>query len=230
MISVEREVYSSTAEGRISSILLDTGLSPATEGSEIWEGRVAIVMSVPKGHVFVGSARTSCAHNALPHVVVGVDTWYFSMASHGIYEVSDILAVGCTRALSPAAAWWGISLNIEPDHSIVSTAHARHEIIDLGWSTLASAREHIDINIGDTGSAGIVDIGETVGIESTVWVVSTGDSEGDSIVLPAGVSWNWLQGGIVNTLGGESRRDKGSKSDHWSHFIRIFIISNSVSC
>lgn len=60
------------AEVLIASVLLDRRLSPSAEGSEVGEGRVVIVVSVPQ---WIGGELSRSAHDRVPLARTAVDTY-----------------------------------------------------------------------------------------------------------------------------------------------------------
>ena len=72
-------VDASTAEGRVSDVLLHVGLGPATEVAPVAEGSHSVVVRVPKGYSSEACAGSSTTHDRFPHVVVGVDAWDTAM-------------------------------------------------------------------------------------------------------------------------------------------------------
>ena len=179
-------------------------------------------MSIPKTHVRMWGASTRWTHDGLPHVVAGIDTWSFTMASNCTNEITYELAVGGTWTDTPTAASWWIGLNIKPNHAIGSRTHLRYEFVNLSWSGLASAWEHINVNIWNTSSVCVLNVGKAVRVECTVRTVGAGDCEGDTVLLPAAVRWDWLNCRVVHTFSCKSCSYERSQSYHWSHLYSLY--------
>ena len=176
-----------SAEGLGTVVLFDIGLFPSCEGCEITETRIVIVVSVPKGDVN-WCLRASCltGEYGCPHVLRCVDSHCFSFAFDSFDQFHCKIAVACAVMVTPWAAWAGVGFDIKPDTIIEIWGDAIDEFMGLGGCIFASAREHVDISF-ESCCFHIFEWLYYIFIKTSIWAISSRNSECDSIVFGTGV-------------------------------------------
>jgi len=76
----------------VSSVLFHGRVGPSTEAAKAAEARVVVVISIPERVALTDGA--SAAHNAIPHVLTGVDTDRCAGANTSADEFGHVVTVG----------------------------------------------------------------------------------------------------------------------------------------
>lgn len=82
--------------------------------------------------------------------------------------------------------------------------HVGDQSVGLVSGRLSSAWEHIDINVLDTSSSGILNLRGSVGISSTIWAPGSGDGETHTVGFQAWIGGWTGQLWEISTSGGKS--------------------------
>jgi hypothetical protein len=131
--------------------LLHVGSAPSSEGLEVRETRVVVVVSIPKRLARTdGTARAS---DLGPHGRGSINT--NGVTSSSLDEIGNELTVGLSVG-APTTVGAGIGLNIQPNGAVRSALSLKEgdHGSDLSGSGLASTWEKIDIDGGDASGLG----------------------------------------------------------------------------
>jgi hypothetical protein len=166
------QINTQAALSGVAVVLLHVGLRPATEGREVGERGVVVIVSIPQGEA--GSAIIGGPHDGLPLGRGGVDsersTTGLGFTDHGLEEFL-VLGLGVPVALL---------FDVEPQHAPLEGV-----LLDVveGCVDLCSSRgralgagEHVDVNHGHATLVRIGDVLAAVGVYLTIAAVTANDS------------------------------------------------------
>jgi hypothetical protein len=136
-------------------------------------------VSVPKLSVTCYTLTPGLAtYYCLPHIGACVDSYIFAMAFNSINYLLDILTIWSSIVCTPAASRWGVSFDINPNHSIsIATCQSIDQLSYLGCCWLTSAREHVHVYIGQATSKCIIYVLASMCVYRSIRVVTSWNSE-----------------------------------------------------
>ena len=174
-----------TAKSSVSDVLLHVGVSPSSEGGEVAERGILIVVGIPKGVGIQSAAGMLRAHDRVPHAQRSIHSRGFAVGVNSVSDLSDEFAVASSCVSTPGASRARVGLNINPNSGVKTGSNMLEEFIDLGSSALSSAGEHVHIS-GEASRVSILEILDCMSVNSSKRAVGPGYDKRDSIVLKAG--------------------------------------------
>jgi len=175
-LRVPIEIDIGTAESCVTLVLLDGGSGPSSEGSEVAERRIVVIMCVPQ-RIRVSASPTT--HDGAPLRLRGVNSDGLSkVLGRGDGFRQPVLVI---RNFAPVLR----AFNIKPEHAIrgVVLFQIVDGISDLRSSTCGAkrAREHVNIDVLNSSSFSVIDSVGAIGIRLSSALKGTNDGEIDTL-------------------------------------------------